>query len=137
MSKHTENSEAEKCVDVLKRNLITRALKDEKLRKQALELFDETIELVRREAEQERDEEWRKFLEKQEELGGIPKGFTAEIRKFQILTPKESQGGNKPQHRRYCSKSGMRCAVNHPDGICPDIRDCEACKLESQGESKE
>ncbi len=22
----------------------------------------------------------------------------------------------------------MRCAVYHPDGICPDVRDCEACK---------
>jgi hypothetical protein len=35
----------------------------------------------------------------------------------------------KPKHRMYCAKSGMRCAVYHYDGICPDIRDCEACKL--------
>ena len=31
-------------------------------------------------------------------------------------------------HRMYCAKSGMRCVVYHLDGICPDVRDCEACK---------
>lgn len=40
---------------------------------------------------------------------------------------------NKLQHRRYCGKSIMRCLVYHPDGICPDITDCEACK-EERGE---
>lgn len=30
----------------------------------------------------------------------------------------------------YCSKSNMRCLVYHPDGVCPDVRDCEACKAE-------
>ena len=36
----------------------------------------------------------------------------------------------KPKHRMYCRKSGMMCAVNHLDGVCPDRTDCEACKKE-------
>lgn len=31
----------------------------------------------------------------------------------------------------YCRKSNMRCLVYHSDGMCPDITDCEACKLEN------
>lgn len=45
----------------------------------------------RKDTEEKRDEEWCKFLEKQEELGGIPKGFTEMIRKFQSLHPKEEK----------------------------------------------
>lgn len=37
---------------------------------------------------------------------------------------------SKKKHRMYCAKSGIRCLVLHPDGMCPDIRDCEACKAE-------
>lgn len=36
------------------------------------------------------------------------------------------------EHRKYCTKSNMRCAVFHVDGICPDVRDCEACKEETK-----
>lgn len=38
----------------------------------------------------------------------------------------------KPEHKMYCTKSNMRCAVFHTDGICPDVRDCEACKVENK-----
>lgn len=38
----------------------------------------------------------------------------------------------KIEHRMYCRKSAMRCAVYHEDGVCPDIRDCEACKEENK-----
>lgn len=48
--------------------------------------------------------------------------------KDQPLTPKDVE--HKPHHRMYCGKSGMRCLVYHADGICPDVRDCDACKLE-------
>ena len=38
----------------------------------------------------------------------------------------------KIKHRMYCAKSNMRCAVYHPDGICPNIADCEVCLEESR-----
>lgn len=49
--------------------------------------------------------------------------------KMPKMDPTAMFGKPAPQHRMYCGKSGMVCAVNHgPDG-CPDVRDCEACKL--------
>ena len=38
----------------------------------------------------------------------------------------------KLKHEMYCSRSNMRCAVYHLDGICPDVRDCAACKAEKE-----
>ena len=42
----------------------------------------------------------------------------------------ELKGKAAAEHRRYCRKSGLACLVYHIDGICPDVRDCEACKEE-------
>lgn len=38
--------------------------------------------------------------------------------------------GASLMHSKYCGKNGMVCLVYHTDGICPDVRDCEACKAE-------
>ena len=48
----------------------------------------------------------------------------------------EQEKQPKLKHKMYCSKSDMRCAVYHTDGICPDVRDCEACKSENQRKPK-
>jgi len=34
------------------------------------------------------------------------------------------------KHLPYCRKSGVSCLVMHSDGVCPDVRDCEACKAD-------
>ena len=44
------------------------------------------------------------------------------------MKAKLTKPSDEKKHRMYCVKSGMRCLVYHPDGICPDVRDCEACK---------
>lgn len=55
--------------------------------------------------------------------------------KFVDATPKEAPSGSdwekpatQPKHRMYCGHSGLMCLVYHADGVCPDVRDCEACK---------
>lgn len=40
----------------------------------------------------------------------------------------EREKKSKQRHRMYCSKSTMRCATFHSDGICPSVRDCEGCE---------
>ena len=44
-----------------------------------------------------------------------------------MITP---QNIDAPKHRKYCAKSGLACLVYHSNGICPDVRDCEACALD-------
>ncbi len=51
-----------------------------------------------------------------------------------MKTLSKSKGVKEIAHRRYCAMSKMRCLVYHPNGICPDIRDCEACKQDNVNE---
>lgn len=51
--------------------------------------------------------------------------------KIPKMDPLAMMGKPMPQHRRYCGKSGMVCAVAHGPEGCPDVRDCEACKIEN------
>ena len=54
-----------------------------------------------------------------------------------MTKPEQPQEREEPKHRKYCRKSDMKCLVYHVDGICPDERDCEACKLEKKEPTQE
>ena len=74
--------------------------------------------------------EWEEFL----------KQAKRRLKKMEKIDTKSSvsihleKDVNETKHRMYCAMSGMRCLVYHPNGICPDIRDCEACRQDNVNE---